>query len=60
VCVPLGNITPVSDEGKVFVAVYAVMVCSVFGGFLEIAKSYLESFCQETPTKRKRAGKKSD
>lgn len=46
-----GNITPTSDLGRFLLAIYAILACNVVGGFLDLGKGFLESFClvSETP-----------
>lgn len=48
-----GNITPSSDLGRLFLAIYAIMCCNVAAGLLDHTKTYLESFCYELPTPKK-------
>lgn len=42
-----GDVTPTSDEGKLAVAMYAILVTNVIGGLLQPARSYLESLCRD-------------
>lgn len=47
-----GNIVPRTDSGRIFVAIYAIMVCNVAAGVLDLGRVYLESFCRyPTPSK---------
>lgn len=42
-----GDVTPTTDEGKIAVAMYTILVSNVIGGLLQPARSYLESLCQK-------------
>lgn len=49
-----GDITPSSDEGKLAVALYAILVINVMGGLLRPAGDFLERLCHKTvPSKKK-------
>mmetsp|Transcript_19800 Transcript_19800/g.45165 ORF Transcript_19800/g.45165 Transcript_19800/m.45165 type:complete len:232 (+) Transcript_19800:169-864(+) len=52
-----GNITPASDPGRFFLAIYAIMVCNVAAGFLDKGRLYLESFCHDPAPSKKLKGK---
>lgn len=45
-----GNITPSSDMGRLALALYALLVVNVMGGFLDVSKGYLEDLCRPPPS----------
>ena len=56
-----GNIVPRTDSGRIFVAIYAIMVCNVVAGVLDQGRVYLESFCRyPTPSKSQKLEAKQD
>jgi hypothetical protein len=48
-----GNITPSSDLGRFSLAIYAIMICNVMGGLLDIGRQFLEPFCRQRPREKK-------
>lgn len=48
-----GNITPTSDLGRFFLAIYAIMICNVAAVILDQGRFYLESFCHYPPSSKK-------
>jgi hypothetical protein len=44
-----GDITPSSDLGRFSLALYALLIVNVMGGFLDVVRQQLEVFCQITP-----------
>ncbi len=52
-----GNIVPNSDLGRIFVAIYAIMVCNVAAGLLDQGRFYLESFCRRPVPAKELKGK---
>jgi len=52
-----GNIVPNSDLGRIFVAIYAIMVCNVAAGLLDQGRFYLESFCRHPVPPKELKGK---
>lgn len=42
-----GDVTPSTNEGKIAVAMYAILVSNVVGGLLQPARVYLESLCHK-------------
>jgi hypothetical protein len=42
-----GDLTPASNAGRFFLALYAIAICNVMGGFLDVSRQYLESLCKE-------------
>lgn len=56
-----GNIVPRTDLGRIFVAIYAMMVCNVAAGVLDQGRVYLESFCRyPAPSKPPKSEAKQD
>jgi hypothetical protein len=43
-----GDITPKSDEGRLCVAIYAVLSLNVMGGLLDVGREWADSFCRTT------------
>ena len=44
--VGFGDSTPLTDVGKMAVALYAILAVNVFGSFLEPARRRLEEYCR--------------
>lgn len=55
-----GNITPSSDLGRFSLAIYAIMICNVMGGVLDIGRQFLESLCRQRPVVEKKKAEKVD
>jgi hypothetical protein len=53
-----GDITVSTDEGKLFLAVFAILICGMFGAVLDVSKGLLESLCKVSVSKKKQSLKK--
>ncbi|KAG7353803.1 ion channel [Nitzschia inconspicua] len=50
-----GDVTVKTDEGRLFLAIYAILICGMFGAVLDVSKTLLEALCQTPAPKKRRA-----